>query len=404
MNFAFRSSFRLIRKFAAVRSITTTARQRPQVHVLGLGSIGAFAAHSLAEIPSRPNIKLLLHRASLLNDYKANGSQITLKTREGGVVNHSEFDFEVLHNSTSWHVASEIDGVGESSAASGSRVNDTIENLILCVKGKQTVDALRPLRYRLNRNSNILFLQNGSGMMEEASEKIFTDPKTRPNYLMGVISHGVGQNSPFNITHTGFAATSLGPVPRSLDPDENIANKTAPDDANYLLQNLPLVPRFNAKSYTFTDVLQIQLEKLAVNAFSNPICGLNDSVVGTLSAIPETRRALTAEISRVVQALPELQSVPGIKERFSAEGLDQTVNAIITMNAKTTVSMVWDLRAGRETEIQFINGYWSRRGRELGIPTPINDGLVQGIMEKTERIQRERREGGVLKDAAGVKS
>ncbi|KLJ11232.1 2-dehydropantoate 2-reductase [Blastomyces silverae] len=377
------------------RSITTTPRRQPQaqVHVLGLGSIGAFTAHSLAELPSPPSIKLLLHRPSLLEDYRSNGSQITLRTREGDIVNRSGFDFEILHDSTSWHSPASNHDREQAGIAIGSPANDTIEHLILCVKGTQTVDALRPLRHRLNQHSTILFLQNGSGMMDEASEKLFADPKTQPNYLMGVISHGVGLNTPFNITHTGFAATSLGPVPRSphqYNNNNNNNNNTADNNANYLLQNLPLVPRFNAKSYSFTDVLQIQLEKLAVNAFSNPICGLNDSVTGTLSAIPETRRALTSEISRVVQALPELQAVPGIRERFSAQRLDETVNAIITMNAKSTVSMLWDLRAGRDTEIQFINGYWSRRGRELGIPTPINDSLVQQIVEKTKRIKQER--------------
>ncbi|PGH03178.1 2-dehydropantoate 2-reductase [Blastomyces parvus] len=386
MKSAFQCRLRWRQPSGTFRSITTAPRRQPQaqVHVLGLGSIGAFTAHSLAEIPSPPKIKLLLHRPSLLEDYQSNGNQITLQTSEGDIVNRSGFDFEILHGNTSRYSPASNHATEQPGIAVGSAANDTIEHLILCVKGTQTVDALRPLRHRLNQHSTILFLQNGSGMMDEASEKLFADPKTRPNYLMGVISHGVGLNTPFNITHTGFAATSLGPVPRSPHHSNNDNND------NYLLQNLPLVPRFNAKSYAFTDVLQIQLEKLAVNAFSNPICGLNDSVTGTLSAIPETRRALTNEISRVVQALPELQGVPGVQERFSAEKLDQTVNAIITMNAKTTVSMVWDLRAGRDTEIQFINGYWSRRGRELGIPTPINDGLVQQIVEKTKRIKRER--------------
>ena len=86
----------------------------------------------------------------------------------------------------------------------------------------------------------------------------------------------------------------------------------------------------------------------------------------------------------VVRALPELQGVPGVDERFSVERLEDTVDNIITKTAETTCSMVWDLRAGRETEIQFINGYWSRRGREVGVATPINNRLVKQITERTK--------------------
>ncbi|KAK2801328.1 hypothetical protein FQN51_005428 [Onygenales sp. PD_10] len=383
MNLAFRFGSRSIRAPLATRCITTSPSQSPRVHVLGLGSIGSFAAHSLAEIPSPPSVTLLLHRASLLDEYRANGSQITLERNDGTIVNHGGYSFEVLHGD-SWRSAS--------SSHESSRINDTIENLILSVKGYQTVDALRPLKHRLGPTSTILFLQNGCGMIDEANDHLFTDPATRPNYIIGVTAHGVGLNSPFNVTHTGFAATSLGPVPRSLNPASDIASKTANTD-NYLLQNLPLVPQVNGKSYPFPAVFQQQLEKLAVNAFSNPISALNNAIVGNLSAIPATRRALTAEISRVILALPELQSVPGIKERFSAARLDETVNRVIVMNARTTVSMVWDLRAGRETEIQYINGYWARRGRELGIATPINDSLVAQVVERTAEIKRGRKNG-----------
>ncbi|KAK2813874.1 hypothetical protein FQN50_000275 [Emmonsiellopsis sp. PD_5] len=381
MNLAFRLGSRSIRAPLATRLITTTPTQSPRVHVLGLGSIGSFAAHSLAEIPSPPSITLLLHRASLLDEYRANGSQITLERNDGTIVNHSDYSFEVLHGD-SWRSASpEL-----------SPINDTIENLILSVKGYQTVDALRPLKHRLGPNSTILFLQNGCGMIDEANEHLFADPATRPNYIIGVTSHGVGLNSPFNITHTGFAATSLGPVPRSLNPDSACTANTTNND-NYLLQTLPLVPQINGKSHPYPTVFQHQLEKLAVNAFSNPISALNNAPVDNLRSIPGTRRALTREISRIIQALPELQSVPGIAERFSPARLDETVKGVIEMNARTTVSMVWDLRAGRETEIQYINGYWARRGRELGIPTPINDALVARVVERTVEVKRGRRKG-----------
>jgi 2-dehydropantoate 2-reductase len=72
-------------------------------------------------------------------------------------------------------------------------------------------------------------------------------------------------------------------------------------------------------------------------------------------------------------ALPELKDVVGLEKGFSAETLEVTVN---------TCSMVWDLRARRETEINFINGSWSRMGRKVGVKIPVNDQLVKQILEK----------------------
>jgi 2-dehydropantoate 2-reductase len=45
--------------------------------------------------------------------------------------------------------------------------------------------------------------------------------------------------------------------------------------------------------------------------------------------------------------------------------------------AKNTSSMLQDVRAGRTTEIDYINGYIIRRGRELGIECINNKRLVQ---------------------------
>ena len=43
--------------------------------------------------------------------------------------------------------------------------------------------------------------------------------------------------------------------------------------------------------------------------------------------------------------------------------------------ANATSSTAQDLARGRVTEIDSLNGYVSRRGRELGVPTPVNSTL-----------------------------
>ncbi|KAH7190985.1 ketopantoate reductase PanE/ApbA-domain-containing protein [Fusarium oxysporum] len=344
---------------------------KPRVHVLGLGSIGTFAAHSLAEVPAplTPSVTLLLHRPFLASEFLKNGGRIRLETREGRVVDqHGNYSLEVLDNGE-WYSPSTTPGLDQVAQT------DMIDNLVVSVKGPQTAAALKPLKHRLNASSHILFLQNGSGMIEAINEEIFTENATRPNYIIGVISHGVTLNAPFDITHTGFAATSLGPGRRTKSDVEAT-------QSSYLLVALPLVTRFNATSYSVLDVFQIQLEKLTVNAFCNPLCALNNAPNKYLFTIPETRHVLVKEISRALNALPELLGVPGISERFSVERLEARVNGIIQKTAETTCSMVVNLQRKQKTEIQFINGFWCRRGSEVGVPPPINDSLVRQILER----------------------
>ena len=53
-----------------------------------------------------------------------------------------------------------------------------------------------------------------------------------------------------------------------------------------------------------------------------------------------------------------------------------------------------DVLKGRSTEIDDLNGYVSRKGREAGIPTPFNDRIVEivhdlgvGFKAKPENLQ-----------------
>ncbi|KAL7963529.1 hypothetical protein V8C34DRAFT_319291 [Trichoderma compactum] len=197
----------------------TTCNQ-PRVHVLGLGSIGTFTAHCLAGIPAplTPSVTLLLHRPNLVDEYIKRGRKIRLETIEGEVVDSHNYHVEVLNNGE-WHRIQ-----AESGFINPAVQGDIIDHLIVSI---------------------------GSGTVEAANEEVFTDPATKPSYLTGVIAHGVTLNAPFDITHTGFSATSLGPIPRSnLDTEETASS--------YLLEALPLIPMFNATRYSTSDVLQIQ--------------------------------------------------------------------------------------------------------------------------------------------------
>jgi 2-dehydropantoate 2-reductase len=54
-------------------------------------------------------------------------------------------------------------------------------------------------------------------------------------------------------------------------------------------------------------------------------------------------------------------------------------------------SLLQDLEKGKKTEIPYLNGYVVQQARKLGIPTPMNDAVIQMVREiedKTRRIGR----------------
>ena len=47
-------------------------------------------------------------------------------------------------------------------------------------------------------------------------------------------------------------------------------------------------------------------------------------------------------------------------------------------------SMLQDVLKGRRTEIDYLNGYVVRRGKEIGEPTPVNEA-ISGLIKRVER-------------------
>ena len=128
----------------------------------------------------------------------------------------------------------------------------------------------------------------------------------------------------------------------------------------------------------------MQLEKLVVNAMINPLTVIFDCKNGELfnrRPIFHLMRLLLAEASQVIHSLPELGPDPEAASRFSVEKLEAIVLNVAEKTAKNTSSMLQDVRAGRPTEIDYINGYIVKKGKEQGIECKTNEKLIQLVKE-----------------------
>lgn len=372
-----------------------------RIHVLGLGNVGTFVAHSLASRPSPPPITLLLHSSLLYKDFQSRSQCLSINSL-GLDDKKTGFDVNVLH-AGSWRSLphrNEYDAViSDQSASSPKVVEDDelasieedcrpIECLILSVKAPGTVNALQSVRHRLTPDSTILFLQNGMGIIEDVNAQVFPDPKQRPHYLLGIISHGLAMRSGrYHVTHTGVGTTVIGPA-----MSENFRGSTtkleeadwAPS-TKYLLRTLTLTPPLVAVAEPPSSIMLYQLEKLAMNSVINPLTALMNRTNGHLLynySFTRLMRLLLLETSSVICGLPELQKIPGIEGRFSPERLRWMVTRLVNKTAKNQSSMLQDMRHNKTTEIEYMNGYIVRRGEELGIRCVANYMIKHLVLAK----------------------
>lgn len=356
----------------------------------GVGSVGKLIAHSLRDLPDPPPITLLLHTQQLLDQWNASKKVITLQ-KDGKDSESTGYDAELMPEQ-----------------GQGDKQDEPIQNLLVITKAAYTVSNLVRVAHRLNADSSVCFLQNGMGIVDEVKEKIFNDPKTRPNLMQGIITHGMNTppeimaRDPFYAVHGGQGAIYLALLPREKQSGEEISAqarnpKTLHEDkwpatARHILQTITKSSTLAATGITSTELIQQQLQKLAVNSVVNPLTSLLDAPNGALlhnDALNNTMRQLLNETSRIISNLPELQGVPDVGARLAVPKLEEAVFKQCDSTPHNISSMLSDIRIGQQTEIGYINGYIVRRGEELGIGAPANYAIMQTVIGKQEVVAQQ---------------
>ena len=274
--------------------------------------------------------------------------------------------------------------------------DEPIYHLILSVKAPRTLSALSSVKHRLRPESTVCILQNGMGTLDYIKKEVFPDPATRPNFILGIVTHGANTpkgSSTFFAVHAGHGTIALGVQQReeASSADGGEQTEMAPS-TRHLMRTLTRTPVLAAVGLPQSEFLQQQLEKLAQNAVINPLTVLIDARNGSiLYNFHYTRvmRLILGEISLVVRNLPELRGLPNVATRFSPERLETLVVGIANKTSQNISSMLSDVRNGVNTEINFINGYIYRRGLEVGVQCVTNYMMMQLVQGKNNMIKKE---------------
>lgn len=118
---------------------------------------------------------------------------------------------------------------------------------------------------------------------------------------------------------------------------------------------------------TIGDVDSLAWGKLVVNAAMNPLTALLRIENGELLKRP-TARDLWEELAVEVAAVAAKKNIA-----LPFANPIQAVEEVIASTAANQTSMLQDVRRGAPTEIDAINGAVVEAGREIGVPTPVNE-------------------------------
>lgn len=391
---------------------------------LGIGSIGTLVAHNLRRAVPSAEVNLLQRRAKNLRgkgketDKERN---LTLEVQRHGTKTVSS-GYVVDLTKADWpgkeHFKTELEEQGIAVSAGGP-----IDSLIVCTKAQGTSHAIGEIADRIQPSSVITLLQNGMGVYDELCAKYWPDPGLRPQFILGTTTHGVTpgerNGSILHMTKPGDGALKLGVVPdprgkTSYDrwlwgsAASRIPSVGQPIAPTYPLPKLNAEPNVRETLNAFLSMTELNPEvlpmanlyhelllKVAVNATINALTASlgggfmrNGDLVRSSPGFQLIKQT-AAETSAVLQAYlrnlagghpPE----PEVMRLFSATSLEDRIKSIATQTQDNTSSMAMDVKAGRDTEIDYINGFFVALGTKLGVPTPLNRMLVQMVKLRAE--------------------
>ncbi|KAI0603138.1 ketopantoate reductase PanE/ApbA C terminal-domain-containing protein [Biscogniauxia sp. FL1348] len=335
-----------------------------RIYVLGVGNMGRLYATCLARrrpAAERPPITLVVHRRELLEHWAAQPGIELVRAGDRAGERCADFDVE-------WWT--------EARPAMGPVVEPTsqIPNLVIATKAADALPMVDRLRGHLGAGSTVAFTQNGMCKLwppvgEAYVRARFSSASSAsdesPNWLACVTTHGVTSLGPFRSLHAAPANALVGPV---------LLNKATANKAEYLMEQLTQAPGLDCRRVSRRELWVAQLEKLVVNSTINPLTAVLRCKNGDLFTkrgeeddLTPVIDGLVAEASKTLCALvtdPSSEPIlageadrEDLLERFSFPRLREMVLAVGQKVAENTSSMLQDVKAGKQTEIDDFNGW-----------------------------------------------
>ncbi len=289
----------------------------PRVAVMGAGAVGCYFGGMLA----RAGAPVMLI---------ARQKHVDVINREGLLMDCLTFQERILTQATT-----EIEAVREA------------QIVLLTVKTRDTEEVAKALLPHLHPGIIVVSMQNGVDNVERirAASGIEAIP--------AVVYVAAAMTAPGTVKHTGRGDLIFG-------------SKTRPDDVDevapmFALAGVPCRVSDNIEGDLWV--------KMILNCAYNAMSALTRAKYGTLMRTLWTREVM----ERIIEECLAVASGAGVK--MPKVNMVEAAVKLGEAMSQAVSSTAQDIAAGRMTEIDSLNGYIVRRGKELGIPVPANQTL-----------------------------
>ena len=249
------------------------------------------------------------------------------------------------------------DVVGRLRATSDPRELPACDYGIVATKSMHTSAALAATAHAFEQGA-VCSVQNGAGNEELVAEHVREVIRGTTFPAGHIVEPGhVGWDTKGD-THIG----PFEPRPAPMDKVRELADACT---------------RAGMPTHALEDARGAQWRKLIFNAASNAIAALTGFTHGRIAEFPPTR-ALAWDVMAEGRAVSDSQAI--VLDMSPEELFDHAARKDVASGHKP--SMLQDVEAGRETEIDFLNGAIVVFGERHGVDAPLNralTALVKGI-------------------------
>jgi 2-dehydropantoate 2-reductase len=223
--------------------------------------------------------------------------------------------------------------------------------VLCCVKSTDTDAVARQMAPLLRDDAVVMSLQNGVDNADTLARHL------RCGVVPTVVYVATAMAAPGHVVHHGRGDLVIGAL-RGAEVDDGALRALV---ALFATAETPvrIVP----------DVAAELWRKLLVNCAYNAISALAQAPYAQLAARTEVVAVQTALVHEVVA----VAAAAGVTLSLQ-DALDATARIAAAMPAQLS-STAQDMARRKPSEIDHLNGFVARRGRELGVPTPVNQTL-----------------------------